>query len=90
MTTALEAVARAICAKQHRRDDAEWPLYTREARIAIEAFLEHLESARWQLVPVEERDGMLSAAIAAEDDDGDGDTWSAKLLAAPGFDPEVM
>ena len=35
------------------------------------------------IVPKEETDEMLQAAIRAEDHGGDGDTWAAKLDASP-------
>ena len=82
MTTAIESVS-----------DKIWDLCEDSAvtaKYAIKAFLAHLEETGWKIVPVEEKSEMLHAAIVAEDHGGDGDTWSAKLSAAPKYDPEVM
>ena len=85
--TAIQAVTAAVWnTPPHPREDYD----ERVVHRAIGAFLDYLDKAGLAIVPREETDEMLNAAIAAEDHGGDGDTWAAKLGAAPKFDPETM
>jgi hypothetical protein len=71
----VEIMARALA--DEFEDD--WSIWKIEAA----AILTSMESAGLVVVPVFETEATLDAAIAAESDCGDGDTWAAKLSASP-------